>query len=845
VNTNDYLSISIKMNRRPRRSTKKATAQPVRIERPASTEENSEKISWLSHPRTYLLETVENKGRYVRKSFITDRYEEVDRVPRLSLELLPHQKITVKAMVEVETKQICKLDGSLFRTHGYLKPIIETRAAVLSEHPGSGKTIEVLASIALNPLPPKRPEITTLPFPRHYQVGGRSHLREEGFQNMGFAMEVRKTYQRTFRQSLIFVGKSVLIQWMETIQEYTDFEVFMIDNIFALREFYNMCFGKAEERKKLDKYDIILVKNGNISGKFEVKRLIGTPLEKTKARAIISLFGEIFCDCFWAKVYLDDYDYLNIPTTAKVIPAGFTWFVSATKRQPPLKRHVDLAVSMEDILVNARPYYVSMWMNRELFTFFNLGCVDYLIEESTRASKVNYYVYRYENPNDTYINLVGVMGTTETNNIMEMLNGDAIKTAAQATGIETTSAADIFERLLDTRWQIYKKAMAVSKYIPSVRKYVNTLPALSDPKLAISGAGLTKLKRNLRKPGPLSRAKSLVSYKQVAVLTTLSEVEEENNQIKEENGKALDRVKDNLRQGECPITCESLSEVPNIIIMKCCNVIISAEAVSWALKMHSNNNNIEGVCPNCRRNITIQSLIFIDRETVELEKIIKDDVFDDESDDEDLEEGVTEPAVEPAVEPEVEVEPDELVEPSDLDEASEPIEMKKYQCIIKIIKGVEIEERESREDIRIPNLLEGEHDLGDPPEGRSKVIIFANFKETMKIIETRLVRHEIPYLKLQGSALHIKDAVTRFNLPNEDDEAINVLLVNGPRFVAGLNLQVATDLIFTGKIMDPNIESQIAGRVCRVGRKYNVRIHYVLYPNEYSYMFGGERSVRQ
>ena len=100
------------------------------------------------------------------------------------------------------------------------------------------------------------------------------------------------------------------------------------------------------------------------------------------------------------------------------------------------------------------------------------------------------------------------------------------------------------------------------------------------------------------------------------------------------------------------------------------------------------------------------------------------------------------------------------------------------------------------------------------------------------------MKNAIPYFKLQGTALQIKEAVSRFNLPNDDDESISVLLICSPKYVAGLNLQASTDLIFTGKVMDPNIESQIAGRACRVGRKNNMRVHYVLYNNEYQYMFG-------
>jgi len=395
-------------------------------------------------------------------------------------------------MIDIEEVQYCTVDLAVDNPPGD-KVIAETRAAVLSEHPGSGKTIEILMLIAHKKIPNKKSEITTVPMPRSRDIIRNRFETREKYGNNGFMTEFRKTYNKIYPQTFIFVGKSVLGQWMEAIQEFTDFKVFMIDNIFALREFHSMCFGK--NKSKLSEYEIILIKNGNISGKFDVPELVGTPLEHTKSKAILSVFGELFKNVCIARVVLDDFDYLNIPTTAKVIPALFTWLVSATKKIPPAKRNIDHYHSITEYLESYRPSYTSIWNNRELFTFFNLGCKDSFIDKSTRASKVRFYVYIFHNPNDNYISLLGAMDTSETNAVMEMLNGDAINEAAEATGIKTNSVADIFEKILDNKWEIYKRAISILKYASGVRNIIDNLPALSDPKKSISTANMDAFKK--------------------------------------------------------------------------------------------------------------------------------------------------------------------------------------------------------------------------------------------------------------------------------------------------------------------------------------------------------------
>lgn len=820
------------------------------------------KKSWISEVRPYRLEPLtcaKEEKFYKEKLYLNENYESFDgEIPNFNAQLCPHQKITVRAMLDVENKRVVNVDLTGPDSDLFIKPIVETCGAVLSEKMGSGKTFEILALIAIQPTPPFVAEITSIPTIHSKDIASYDFKNRSTFVNAGFSMEVRRMYRRILKQTLIFVGKSVIDQWVSTINNTTALKVYVINDIFDLRSFYEMMFKptkKNNREKVLDKYDIILVKNGNISGKFDVPELANTNLKDVKSKPIINVFSELFKHECFARVVLDDFDNLGVPTNATIIPSLFTWLVSATKRAPPGQRNVQRYYSIKNILQFHRPTYANAWNNRDLFTFFNLGNEDGFIDDSVQASQVHFYTYTFINPNDTLVGALGAMGTEDATAFAEMFNADAMKTAAAKAGVKTTSVAAIFEKILNNKWTVYKRNLAIAKYVPRVKEVVRKLPALSDPKKAIAQTGLDNLKKNIKKPGPLNAVANIVKYKQSSVDDTITEVDTENNREKDENGKAIQRVRENLQQGECPITAEPLKNYDTILIMTCCGVVISDEAAQYGLKIHSTagGRDVSGTCPKCRTPCTARNIIFIDK-NVNLDDIIKEEGVIEETEDV---KPVTETPSRNEVAPKLDTELDDIDDAEldlalrqDSDGSEEPEDeseqMNKFKCILKIIKG-EYEElsevQQRREDIHIPSLLVGSRDKGTAPPSEKKVLIYANFRETLMNLEERLTKHNISFMKLHGTSRQISDIRERFNKPNSDPESISVLLINGAKYCAGLNLQAATDLIFTHKVMDANVESQVGGRAARFGRKYNLNIHYVLYQNEYQQMFTARMQV--
>jgi len=153
----------------------------------------------------------------------------------------------------------------------------------------------------------------------------------------------------------------------------------------------------------------------------------------------------------------------------------------------------------------------------------------------------------------------------------------------------------------------------------------------------------------------------------------------------------------------------------------------------------------------------------------------------------------------------------------------------KMDAILDIIRGKKPEESK-RVDVNISNLMKGTHAM--PACSYNKVLIFANYDETLKHIREMLEKNKIEYWKLEGTHKEIASTAEKFT----NCKKTCVMIVNSIKHCSGLNLQTATDLIFAHKIIDRNIETQVTGRGQRLGRTSQLKVHFMFYKNEYEWM---------
>jgi SNF2 family DNA or RNA helicase len=265
---------------------------------------------------------------------------------------------------------------------------------------------------------------------------------------------------------------------------------------------------------------------------------------------------------------------------------------------------------------------------------------------------------------------------------------------------------------------------------------------------------------------------------------------------------SLNRIKDHLTEGECPICSQELKDdcEGKVVIFKCCSVIICEICCFGTIfkKTHV------GTCGNCRKECTLKDLIYINQE-INLDELVQK-----------VESGSFHKEVKEAA------------------ETATPVQVNsgrsqnycKFDAIVDIIRGI-TPLNQKRVNMIIPQLMAGSSEL--PESNTRKVLIFANYDETLHRICDRLTDEKIDYERLGGTHKQIAEMVNRFQTSLNH----NVLVICAAKYCAGLNLQMATDLIFAHLMVDENIETQVAGRLIRLGRQNAANFHYLMYESEY------------
>jgi SNF2 family DNA or RNA helicase len=108
----------------------------------------------------------------------------------------------------------------------------------------------------------------------------------------------------------------------------------------------------------------------------------------------------------------------------------------------------------------------------------------------------------------------------------------------------------------------------------------------------------------------------------------------------------------------------------------------------------------------------------------------------------------------------------------------------------------------------------------------SKILVFSEYDSSFTQIKDNLKSNKISYDIVHGSSAHITNLIRRMK-----DGEINVLLLNSRAFGAGLNLEMASDIILYHK-MKPSLQTQVIGRAHRFGRVGSLKIHHLLTEEE-------------
>lgn len=762
-------------------------------------------------------------------------------VPGLTgVELYQHQILAVNRLVDL-------IDAGKVSTPDGIE--IVSNAFMLSLDMGAGKTFIVIATYLLRRDPPPRPQQLFTPM---------------------YSRITRKLAGKyvKLRCSVIVVAKHILFQWAETLKEHTSLNVFLLYDAHRLREFIELL-----RTGDINNFDIILVKTDPVAGYgFGIP---GEP-ESQQTRGMIDALGALLRNYLVPWAIYDDFDTAGLDKRTMMINASRTLLISATSdhaealeknpyREPTFDKSdkesmfVYLGAKNQTILNSPHDPHLSGPLNVRVSAAS--------IKQSRDLPKVITYHYVHTCADADMIRLVAALGCDA--DVLEMLNGEAPAQAASNLNIVADSVTTLFEKLLgsahenyaiaDRRHKIYTNLMdsgiwsllkkhPFKKYQEShVNAIIKRLDNMEEPPELLQYRLLdAQLQENVEDDTIMEQYEEALDELQRAyvnavttskkpadphitnfwscaelearIRTRIGEIVDEKSSI----GKAIDNVRANFRQGVCGVCKKPHAANRQLYINKCCSIIccvdcgITANRFDRTYYYKTRKPELIGSCPGCLKTIRpMENMLFI--EDIDILHILEGVA---------IEEKPKKPApVKKEKEP---------AQEDEFDVKLKQIQSNKCRTLVRILKGRPAKSDDQsatceRRDRVYHKAIEGS-EFKEIPEGHPrKALVFARYEETLAKATAAMKLMDIKYEIVAGTTREIADTLRRFN----NDPSISVLIMH-TRNCGGLNLDIATDIIFMHYIIDSSILSQAVGRAQRMGkhRQYSLNVHMLLMENE-------------
>ena len=718
------------------------------------------------------------------------------------IELAGHQARNAHAMIELEKRQyvVAKLVDKLV--------VVRTKAGRIAEKFGSGKTFTILALILKSPCPKISPEIFYCSPFNGLLISRKGNAEETLSPGV---MRYNKKYLDT---TIIFVSPNVLNYWSNTILTYTDLTCTVIDTILKLRQF------EADIIKGTYKKDITLIKNGTSitrgilgksaqKGKIEDKQTVEKNISKIKETLEFNKYDvpEIYPlitsvamimqkHGFIAKrLILDDFDTMKVANSVNLPSALFLWYVSSTNRVPKhvtqrttestLKRHLKFYRTLaSDIIMNDLLNYT-----------FRISCKPEYTDSCCAVGMPSHFIYTLENPYSKVNDVLAKLDIPNGKEIMEAFNSgsveDGVKMASKFAGIDSKDPIDLLDKLLGDKRKIYLKCQSDIAYCNKILAKLHDYPKIKE----YPSDELKKLHKDIQS------IKIRYSGKQIEY--TLKKRIEASNENMKIIKPIIERAKENLGGKNCQVCGDEFGNV-DMVMMKCCNLVLCSTC-----GFHSSgipkSRSLSGTCAKCRKQITIKDIIFISTD-FNINNFIDEDKLRKMK---EVRKDIKETEIKTI-------------------KKSEEKPKTKEDIIVKIVEGKTKKLERKEVHIAVNGLLVGAEQLPKPEHDNRKIVIFSNHPDILNKIKEKLTSKKIQYIVLEGTANQRYEQVQE----HKKNTKIPVIILNSMQACSGIDMPYLTDMIFCHDFIDKQVMGQACGRAQRMGRKYSMNYHYVLYDNE-------------
>lgn len=769
------------------------------------------------------------------------------------------QKTLLAAMVALERRPLLRVAGAP------REMTIQTKVARVSERFSAGKTVVALALVCAQRVPARLPELAPLatmcpPFSPQQTAGlaadrARVTTGPGGtFGDHGFRVfrpEVSVRYSRYLPLTVVAAASNVISQWQENARRFTALRFFTIEHVRDLREF-EACYRKTGANQ----YDLVFLKAGRVTANFlaagEAKRAGEAPRAN---RSLFEALARVLDGVPVARLIVDDYDTLRLNRDDCYPPALFTWLVSATRRQVATKLVATGAThcTPADFLRAQLGAPIGAAAADDVINkIFTLHC-DPAYLDANVACGYRPAFRRVFVAGGRAAGILRDLGVRA--DVVEMVNADAVGAAAAAVGAEARTPAELVRHVVGARLDEYRHAVGALARAGRARA---ALAARHGP--PADAAAASTMRALLKAPvgrfaGALDEVEAAlagVTGRSRETDAALASLEEWAAGARDRCGQTLARMRDNIRERRCQCCMvrfggggggeggeaakqggEAAKQVGEgaeaaYVLAGCCQIIVCETCVRRRQAGGSRR------CPNCARDVRAAELIRVGAE-LDLDAALQDRVvFGDGAAPEAAPEATPNaapgavsgaaPEAVPGAAPEAVPNAVPNAAPGAVAPDAAP-DSPKINALVQFLRGEAID---CLRDVTVPpyvtGLLAGAQDAPWPADQPRRILVFAVYPETTALLARALTQAQVPYCMLRGTRAQKDEAVRRLR------EEVSVMLVTAAGDCGGLHLPFLSHVVFYHRVLDTNVEAQVAARGQRLGRTHSLEI--VTFVNE-------------
>lgn len=772
-------------------------------------------------------------------------------------ELYAPQKTVLAAMVALETSGSLAVHAD--NAPPEWAPRLETRVAQFAACFSFGKTLTTLALVVARrgaapaPQPVRMPRVSHPgsdgPTSQVYDVTPRGTVTlttragapGSQYSYRAYAPEAAAVYAATLPLTVVLAASSVITQWEAHAQNLTTLRHVTIDGVASLR-----AFATQFRATRAAGVDVVFVKAGRVTKSFA---LAGEPPSERSDRSLVGALKAVLEGYAVARFVVDDFDTLRLASDDPYLPASFTWLISATRRSGATQPRLAVDTTVVD------------YFRREASRPITCASHDGLLGSTLSLQCDPDYVAEYVNTTVPQFRRVRVRGGVAAamlrdlganDAIVEMLNagavgeaaqqlgggggGDAVGAAAAELGIGAATIADVVGRVVGGQLGALRAAARARDRAAAARDawagcLSNAAPAavLRHLRYAIraadDGAYVGVLAAAATTPwapddgGSASDVAAAGDHDRRTLGDELLAAEAWAATTTEQHGKTLNRMRDNIREGECQcctVPFEAGERGAAYILASCCQVVVCEPCITRP-RLGGRGREVLPRCPNCAAAVAppySRALIRVGAE-LDLDAALDDRTL--------LESGDTPPASRtppPGAAP-------APAGPVALGRAGSPPPPPpappanlKIAALLDIVRGVPVQNclSDGAAEPFVRGLLAGRAVVPWPATSPRKILVFTMYAESTERIRVELERAAVPHVVLRGTRANRDAAVATLRGP------ATVMLVTSANDCAGLHLPFLSHVVLFHRVRDTAVEQQVAARGQRLGRTANLEI---------------------